>query len=81
LRARIAGSTARVQRNADFRFTRMVRSKSLSLSSSMPRTIAMPALLTRISIGPRSRATLLDHRGDRPRLRNVGGDRDGTAPA
>ena len=56
-RARIAGSTAWVHRKADFRLTTMVRSKSSSERSSTPRTIAMPALLTRMSTGPRACAT------------------------
>ena len=50
--ARIPGSTACVQRKADFKLTAIVTSKSLSVRSSMPRTIARPALLTRMSIGP-----------------------------
>ena len=77
LRARIAGSTACVHRNADFRLTAMVRSKSSSVRSSTPRTIAMPALLTRISIGPSARGDLPDHFGNGRGLRDIGRDRDG----
>jgi len=60
--ARIIGNTAWVHRNTDFRFTVMVRSKSSSVRSSTPLTIAMPALLTRMSIGASSdfaRSTIL----------------------
>ena len=53
-RVRIIGSTACVQRNADLRLTVMVRSKSSSVRSSTPLTIAIPALLTRMSIEPSS---------------------------
>ena len=39
------------------RATAIVVSKSPSVRSSMPRTIAMPALLTRMSIGPSAEVT------------------------
>src|SRR5436190_15193146 len=55
--ARIIGSTACVHRKTDFKFTAIVRSKSASERSSIPRVMAMPALLTRMSRAPSSDLT------------------------
>ena len=52
--ALIIGKTACVHRKTDFRLVAIVRSKSASERSSMPRVIAIPALLIRMSIVPNS---------------------------
>ena len=81
LRARMPGKTACVQRNADFRFTAIVRSKSASVTVSMVRLRPTPALLTRMSIGPSSVGNALDHAADRHALRHVSLDRQGPPAA
>ena len=51
-RARIAGRTARLQRNTLRRLTRSISSQSVVAMSSRRETVAMPALLTRMSGSP-----------------------------
>lgn len=56
LRAIIDGSTARVQRKAERRFSRMVKSQSSAEISQMRALRAPPTLFTRTSAGPHSSA-------------------------
>jgi hypothetical protein len=55
--ARIIGKTARVHKKTDFRLVPIVLSKSASERSSIPRVIAMPALLINMSIVSSSELT------------------------
>ena len=71
-RARMAGSTAWVHRNADLRLTAMVRSNSASVRSSSPRRRAMPALLMSTSGRPSSRAMALQHALDGGAVGDIG---------
>jgi len=57
----------------------MVRSKSSSVRSSTPRVMAMPALLTRMSIGPSPPVTRSTIPATGLALRDVGGDHDRAA--
>ena len=60
--------------------TSKCRLKTSSVASAMRDKFMIPALLTTAKTGPSSRSTLVEHRGHRGRIGNIGFHRDPAPP-